>query len=99
MPPSAEQKRKMRIARKKRKKLARRETRKAQHEARYSKLAETALAAAREEANRHRELVSKYYKLWTECAKQKKEIAKLWGKKRQTVNPKYVCICMYATNH
>lgn len=95
MPPSAEQKRKMRIARKKRKKLARRETRKAQHEARYSKLAETALAAAREEANRHRELASKYYKLWTECAKQKKEIAKLWGKKRQTVNPSLHFVFMY----
>lgn len=92
--PTTEQKRTMRIARKKRKKLERRQTREAQQEARHSKVAEAAIATAREEANRQRKLASKYYKLWAKCAKQKNEMAKLWGEKRQRVSPSLDFVCI-----
>ena len=81
MAPTLEQKRKMRIARKKRKKLMRMEERKAKQRAVNVKEIEATVAATREEASRERQLASKYYRMWKKCSTQKKDISKLLEKK------------------
>lgn len=74
MAPTPEEKRRMRIARKKRKKLQRREERKAKLTGKYSQELEVAIRAVNDEASHHKQLASKYYTLWRKCAKQNKEI-------------------------
>ena len=79
------EKKRMRLARKKRKRLQRREKRKTMQEERLSKKIQEALVTIKEEASLNKTLASKYYSLWRRCAKQKKEIAQLWDKKRKAV--------------
>jgi hypothetical protein len=85
MAPTQDKKRGMRVARKKRKRLERREARKANQEEIITKKIQEALVTVKEEASRHKELASKYYSQWRKCAKQKREIAHLWDKKRNAV--------------
>jgi hypothetical protein len=64
MAPTQEQKKRMRIARKKRKRLERKEAREAKQRAHYSIHTPPALGAIQEEANRQKALANKYYSMW-----------------------------------
>lgn len=74
MAPTLEEKRRMRIARKKRKRLQQREERKSKQAAKYGKDLEVAIKAVTNDASHTKQLASKYYNLWKKCAKQNKEM-------------------------
>ena len=84
-PYTQEQKRIMRIARKKRKKLQRREARKADQLRKFDAQTQADVDTINEEACRNRKLANKYYSMWRQCTKEKRNTAKLCDKKCETV--------------
>ncbi len=90
MSPTQEQKKEIRIARKKRKRLDRKEASEAKNATLHYSI-HTQVSCSRrnpgnlEEPNCHKELASKYYSQWSMSAGEKKEVAKLWDKKHQRV--------------
>ena len=91
MSPTQEQKKEIRIARKKRKRLDRKEASEAKNATLHYSI-HTQVSCSRrnpgslEEPNYHKELASKYYSKWSKSAREKKQVAKLWDKKHQTVS-------------
>ena len=91
MSPTQEQKKEIRIARKKRKRLDRKEASEAKNATLHYSI-HTQVGCSRrnpgnlEEPNCHKELASKYYSQWSKSAGEKKEVAKLWDKKHQRVS-------------
>lgn len=85
MPPTQEQKWRMRKDRKKRKRLQRREDKKAKHEEWQNARTEAALTSLKEKADHNKELARRYFTLFQRCKKQKQVIAEQLGRKRETV--------------
>ena len=91
MASTQEQKKEIWIARKKRKRLDRKEASEAKNATLHYSI-HTQVSCSRrnpgslEEPNYHKELASKYYSKWSKSAREKKQVAKLWDKKHQTIS-------------
>ena len=90
MAHTTEQKRRMRIARKKRKKLQQREAMKAKWDAKP----EIATRLMHDESRHHKQLASTYCSLWRKCIQQNKELqSQLLGKQYGRVSAMFNLIC------